>query len=294
MENNELMQILDQMEIHPIRTVTQFRNHEDGEAYQVWRIDTPESSFVLKQAKAYERETYEAFFSQPTSHGPQCLKCVTWDGKDYLLLSFVPGHDLMHCTREDLTRTLDSLADMQTQWWGNQEKADVGQSFQRSLEGRRNRLKYLHDPMLEAVYQDYLEAYCAMPRTLCHDDLLPFNVLVSDKGAVFIDWEYGGILPYLTSIARLIAHGSEDEEAFFWMSHEDKQFAKEYYFKKCVKPMGISRELYEKHLDLFLFYEYCEWIYVGNKFGDMDNDRFRKYLNMAKEMAIKLGHLSGK
>ena len=86
----------------------------------------------------------------------------------------------------------------------------------------------------------------------------------------------------------------EREEAFFRMSHEDKQFAKEYYFKKCVKPMGISRELYEKHLDLFLFYEYCEWIYVGNKFGDTDNDRFRKYLNMAKEMAIKLGHLSGK
>ena len=177
-----------------------------------------------------------------------------------------------------------------TSTWGNTEKAEVGQSFARSLGGRRNRLDYLSDPVLERAYRDYLDAYCAMPRTLCHDDLLPFNVLVYDKWAVFIDWEYGGILPYPTSLARLIAHGEESDTAFFRMAEADKHFAMEYYYEKCAKPMGISAEEYIKALNLCLFYEYCEWIYVGNKFGNTDNERYRKYCKLALELAAKMGY----
>lgn len=54
------------------------------------------------------------------------------------------------------------------------------------------------------------------------DDLLPFNVIVSDDRAVLIDWEYGGILPYPSSFARLIAHGEEAEDSLFHMTREDR------------------------------------------------------------------------
>ena len=285
MDEIKMMQLLDRMGVHQVAEVTQFRNQEDGGAYDVWRIEVPDKSYVLKRAKAFERETYEGFFASPTAYAPQLMAVSELDGTEYLLLEYVPGQDLMHCTRDALIRTLDSLAQMQIEWWGNLEKADVGQSFARSLEGRKNRLRYLGDPILEAVFQKYLDAYCSAPKTLCHDDLLPFNVQASDDRAVFIDWEYGGILPYLTSLARLIAHGEEREDAFFWMTEADKHFAMDYYYEKCAKLMGITKEEYRIAVNLFLFYEYCEWIYVGNKFGNTDNERYRKYLKLARELA---------
>ena len=138
---------------------------------------------------------------------------------------------------------------------------------------------------MERVYDAYLEAYVSMPGSLCHDDLLPFNVLVNDDRAVLIDWEYAGILPYATSLARLIAHCEEDENAFFFMKNVDKAFAIDYYFEHLAFPMGISREVFDRHLQLCLFYDYCEWVYVGNRYGNTDSQRFRDYLLKAKAFA---------
>lgn len=290
MDQNQCIKLLDTVGIRQVSGITQFHNPEDGEGYDVWRIDTPRKSYVLKRAKGYERETYESFFWKSTAYAPQLIGSREEDGEEYLLLEYVAGHDLMRCSRDSLILALDALAAMQIEWWGNVEKADVGLTFERSLEGRRNRLQYLRDPVLEKAYHAYLDTYSCIPRTLCHDDLLPFNVLVSKDRAVLIDWEYGGILPYLTPLARLIAHADDSEDAFFHMLKEDKEFAVEYYFEKCAEPMGISLNDYQKALDLFLFYEYCEWIYVGNKCGNTDNDRYRKYCRLALEMADKLGY----
>ena len=133
MEKNQMMQLLDRMGVHQVTGVTQFRNREDGEVYDVWRVDTSGDSYVLKRAKAFERETYEGFFGEATSYAPKLQAVAELDGVYYLLLEYIPGHDLMCCTRDVLIRALDSLAEMQRAWWGNREKADVGQSFERSM-----------------------------------------------------------------------------------------------------------------------------------------------------------------
>ena len=290
MEDKEILDLLKGMGVVRVDSLERFCDQEDGTPYNVWQVDTPEGRRVLKQAKGYEHEIYKTFFSEPVPYAPRLLAAVEHRGAEYLLLEWIPGHDLMRCSREDLISVLDSLIIMQKAWWGNTSCASAGRSFERSLPGRENRLQYLRDHRLEAAYRAYLEAYRTLPRTLCHDDLLPFNVLVSEGRAVLIDWEYGGILPYPTSLARLIAHGEESGDAFFWMTGEDKRFAVDYYYEKCAKLMGISRDVYDKALDLCLFYEYCEWIYVGNRYGDRDNERFRKYEIMATELAIKMGY----
>ena len=118
---------------------------------------------------------------------------------------------------------------------------------------------------------------------MCHDDLLPFNVLVNGNKATIIDWEYAGILPYPTSLVRLIAHGREEEDAFFYMTEADKSFAIDYYYEHLVKSKGISYEDYRRSVDYFLLYEYCEWIMLGNKYADEDIPRAREYLAKAKD-----------
>ena len=285
MEYGKIIQLLSRMGIEQVSGITQFRNPEDGEGYAVWCIDTPQNTYVLKRAKGYERETYEAFFRKSSVYAPQLIDSREEDGEEYLLLEYIAGQNLMHCTKDALIRTIDVLSAMQIEWWHNSNKNDVGQSFKRSLTGRKNRLNFLNDPVLERTYEAYLGAYRAVPRTLCHDDLLPFNILIAGDRAVFIDWEYGGILPYLSSIARLLAHCEDKDDAFFYMREEDRLFAIDYYYNKCAKVMGISRKSYENDLELFLFYEYCEWIYLGNKHGDTKNERYRRYHRLAVRIA---------
>lgn len=267
-------------------SVTQFPNEESEGFYNVWRVDFPGQSFVVKQAKGgHELKIYQSFLSQPCDYAPRLFSACNVDGTDYLLMEYIPGNNLMQCNRKDLIRTLDSLINMQQTYWMDK---DPSKSYARSIEKRQNRAKFLYDAQLKVAYDAYLREYASMPRTLCHDDLLPFNVIITNEKAVFIDWEVAGILPYPTSIARLIAHAEETENALFFMKNEDKSFAIDYYFHKFIKSRGVDYDSYRHCLDLCLLYEYCEWIYVGNKYADTNNDRFRKYAKLAEEIALKI------
>ena len=70
------------------------------------------------------------------------------------------------------------------------------------------------------------------------------------------------------------------------MLEEDKQFAVDYYYEKFICGQGISREEYDRTVTLFFFYEFCEWVYVSNKYGETDTLRYREY----KEKALKLAN----
>lgn len=269
-------------------SVKQFLSEEDSEPYNVWRIQFADRELVLKEAKGHELETYRAFFSSPCTYAPQLLATTEADGKDYLLMEYIPGESMTKCARESLKLALDSLIAMQRAHWGSTENA--GYSLEKALPARQNRGKFLKDPVLEAAYGDFLRAFETCPRTLCHDDLLPFNVICDSGRAVFIDWEVGGILPYPVSLARLIAHGEEGEDAFFYMKDEDKAFALDYYYTQLIEKMGISRSDFNRTMALFLFYEYCEWVYLGNKYEDADRERYQSYLKKAKGLAINMGY----
>lgn len=267
-------------------TITRLQSEEDGEFYQVWRLDLPHGSWILKEAKGDEETIYTHYLAGTSLYTPQLFGVYMVDDKKYLLLEYIEGHDMRKCNRNDLTLVLDTLIDMQKEYWMGE---DPFQTFEKSLQGRKNRRQFLLDSRLEAAYDAYLQEYMTMPRTLCHDDLLPFNVIISDDRAVLIDWETGGMLPYLTSFARLIAHGEEEENAFFYLQNADRDFAIDYFYQHFARKMGISQADYSRCLDFCLFYEYCEWVFVGNKYGNQDSERFRKYSQLATLQAQKLG-----
>ena len=160
--------------------------------------------------------------------------------------------------------------------------------MEKAMEGIGTRGKYLGSELLEKTYRRFEQVYRETPRSLCHDDPLPINVLVNDERAVFIDWEYGGVLPYLSSFARLIAHGRENRDYYVYMSADDREFAIAYYYNALAKQHGISQEEFRQTLDYFLFYEYCEWVMLGNRYESRDDERYGYYLNLAKQLAKKL------
>ena len=279
-----VLRILEQLgfDISLDLTIFQFHNAEDGSPYEVWKVQNAKTTCVLKKAKGHELEIYATFFNEEISGAPRFLGSTTFGGDDYFLMEYVEGEDLRLCNRDKLTAALDALIDVQSHYWENHEFDRVAVSYEAGLAKCKGRRDYLRDAELEQAYDAFLELYELLPRTLCHDDLLPFNVLVSEGKATLIDWEYAGVLPYPTSLARLIAHGEERNGAFFYMTEDDKLFAVSYYFEHLVKKKGISYADYRKALDNFLLYEYCEWVMLGNKYADADMERYRDYFDKAK------------
>ncbi len=138
--------ILDQMGYPKPLAVSRFRSEEDGEGYNVWRLDYPERSYVLKQAKANESANYRCYFREPCSFAPQLFASAVVDDNEYLLMAHISGVNLMRCTRENLRSALNSLIDMESRFW---QAEDSLRSFEKALEGRVNRGEYLNDPRLD-------------------------------------------------------------------------------------------------------------------------------------------------
>lgn len=288
MEPMEILKHFDTSFVSEKAIITQLKHEEDDELYQVWRIDSDNTGYILKEAKEYEYEIYHNILMKMGKSAPTIYQTAVIDDKVFLLMEYIQGEDLCKCTRRKLVLALDALISLQKETWESQAYADLGYSFDKSFVDRKHRGEYLNDSELEEVYQKFLEIYASVPRTLCHDDLLPFNIIVSADNAFLIDWEYGGILPYPVSIARLIAHGENDKNALFYMTQEDKEFAIEYYYDNLLKSVGIPHEEWRNTIEYFLFYEYCEWVFVGNKYGNTDSEYYKKYLPIAKRQALRI------
>ena len=288
MELQKILERIDTVSISPNATITQLKHEEDDELYQVWRIDTHNERYILKEAKGDERYIYATISGICKNSVPKIYQAVTADEKTYLLMEYIEGEDLCHSDRKKLTLALDSLIALQRETWEMQEIDGLENSFEKSFARRKNRGEYLNDTLLEEAYEKFLTVYQSTPKTICHDDLLPFNIIVADQNAYLIDWEIGGMLPYPTSFARLIAHTQEDENSLFYMTETDKRFAIDYYYDRFLKEKGILYEEWLHTLEYFLFYEYCEWVFVGNKYQATDGEYYKKYLPIAKKQAAKI------
>lgn len=264
-----------------------FCAEEDGTPYNVWRIDTPQGAYVLKKTSPEERRVYEAFFTKEDTFVPAVYGYAEYEGELYMLMEYIDGQSMCNCTRKQLTLTLDSLIAMQERFWNDTAHADIGYGFSASWPNRKKRLQYMGD--LARAYSAYLEEFRTIPRTLCNDDMLPINVLVTKERSVIIDWEFGGILPYPCALARLIAFGEETPGELFYMSREDRDFALDYYYRRIISKKGIGREEYDRTMKLFFFKEYSEWVYCAGMSGDYDSPYYARYAPMAQQLAQELG-----
>lgn len=267
---------------HPVR------REEDGTFYEgVWQVDVGGDRYFLKRAKEYEAEIYRTFFTHDRPYAPKLLGSAAGEDGEYLLLEYIAGDNLQRATLSGLAAAVESLSLMQNEFWENQRLSHKGLSFEESFAQIKKRRDYLCSALLEKYYDEYLFLYERLPRTLCHDDLLPFNILVAKNRAVMIDWEVGGILPYPVSFARLVAHGRTHGD-LFRMTPKQRAFAVGRYYDRVAARHGIGRAQFDRAIALFVFAESCEWVYIGNRFGKEDCKFYPRYFRTALQTARRL------
>ena len=263
----------------------QIQWEEGGGAYRVWRIRGDGRSYILKNSSERELEVYRAI-SGKSPHVPLILGETLWRRKPWILMEDIQGKNLSHPTRRELTAAIDAVIELQRPLWGS--AAALGESVEESLPLRRLRRRYLPGIGLRLAFDRAMREYVSVPVTLGHDDLLPQNVIVCDGRAVLIDWEYGGMLPYPVMLARLIAHGFENDVTPFHLSTEDKSFALDRYYDGLAHGKGITREEYDYTMDCFIFYEMTEWVYVYRKCLKRPDRLYEHYLAEARAMSKRI------
>ena len=91
----ELREIMGQITAVPMGDgvqVTQLTHEEDGELYQVWKIDNGEVSYILKEAKEKEAEIYQSILASiPGNRVPRIYQTIGEDNKVYLLMEYIGG-----------------------------------------------------------------------------------------------------------------------------------------------------------------------------------------------------------
>ena len=64
MELPEIIKHIDAVSIPENAKITQLKHEEDDEPYQVWRIDSDDAKYILKEAKENEYEIHQSIFAE--------------------------------------------------------------------------------------------------------------------------------------------------------------------------------------------------------------------------------------
>lgn len=277
-----MLEVLKQLSIDDVLDLARFINEEDGSYYDTYVVTTSTKKYIVKKSNINELTNYLYLLRNLKPNIPKLYKSTEYNDEIYILFSYFDGHNIRKCNRDDLIKALDALICIQDKYW---EKVELNESiyykYKDTLKSRIERGKYIKDPLFAKYYEEFLNIYQNVNKTLCHDDLLPFNVLVNDTQAYLIDWEYASIMPYPTSLARLLAHFEENEDAFFYMKESDKEFAINYYYDNFIKHKNIPYDKYIETMNYFIFYEYMEWIMLGEKNNDKELPRYKEYYQKA-------------
>jgi hypothetical protein len=260
--------------------ITRMKHEEDESYYNVWLVESNCDRYILKQSSLKEIDVYSKVES---NFIPRYIGSTIYYNKQYILIGFLDGYNLMKTNKDELKVAIDSLISIQKKYLNS--KLEIGLTYDECFEKVLNRKKYLFDYKLEKVYEFFINVFKDSIKTFVHFDLLPFNVIVSNDKGVFIDLEYAGILPYPFSICRLLAHYKEEEDYLFYLKEEDKGYLIKYYYDNFIKYLDVNYESYFKTINYFMFYEFTEWIFVYNKYGLEKDDRFNYYYQKANLLA---------
>lgn len=185
-------------------TLQPFQDEAIEKNYNVYLVNTGTAQYVMKSGRR-EFENYRLWFDQGSYPVPHILpQSILHDDQLWFLMEYLPGQDLRGACEDTVLKSAAQLAELHSRFW-NQTPPPI-EHDRYSGYYRRFIPRFPEVPQLQDTLRLLISRMACCPRTLIHDDLLPINVQVSDRGIYFLDWHYCGMYPYFMDICRLLVH----------------------------------------------------------------------------------------
>lgn len=253
--------------------------------YNLYIVDTPSSSRVLKKTDEREAFNYEYYLSGKGFAVPQYYGKFV-DKKDvWILIENIMGNDIRDMTDELALLSADSISQIQNYYWQNNEDEFAQKKTDNRFEVYWKRVlkrasSVADEPELSKAYQLFLNRQLTCPRTLSNGDFLEFNILNEKDNVYIIDWGFGGIMPYSLDVARFIAHATETRSTFpFYMNEKQKTLFCERIYERLEQKPTYTQYLFD--IKLALLNEYIEFVEADE---DEDNWYYVHAVKLAKEI----------
>ena len=278
-------------ELHLIKIGYYYDHSEpEGRTYDVYQLITKEGTYVLKRTKRKEAAIYENFLGACDFAVPRLLGYMEEQDTTWILLQHIEGRDLKQFNESIALACARELAKIFNTYWQEQnfEVTKLDDRFEKYWERINRRRQCLKElPQLKEAYDLFLARQRTCPRTLCNGDLLQCNALYNEDNVTFIDWAFGGIMPYALDVARLIAHGAEVDDPFY-MTDNLRMLFLENVYKQLVRT-HLSYEQFIRDIKLACLNECIEFIEQELLNPDKERDHyFDYYLKRANLLAKDL------
>lgn len=215
--NRDVLQRLTTIDIDYYKQMSDQRLDKD---YAVYLIENQQKEkFILKKATQNEVKINELLSEYKEAVSPKVISIKSDDkGIPWLTIDYVDGPDYTKLSTEYAIKLGKSLAKMANFFNRKLDLLDdVKPIISSQVVSKQTLLSKLpKDTYLYKNYQYYINRFVEMPKSICHDDLLPINIIFDRKNHTpkIIDWEHGRQSSYITDIARATTFYSDSIDLF--------------------------------------------------------------------------------
>lgn len=231
-----------------IRSFKQLSDDRLDKTYFVYElINFENKKFILKQTPEKEviiNKILETNY--PNNSYPKIINHSIDSNHHYLTFEYVNGEDLSILTKNSAENLAISIAKLVNFFSKNSHLLlEIQPNFTTQKKNKQAILKKLPiDSDLQKAYILYLDRYSIIPQSICHDDLLPINIIFDNElqQVKILDWEHTRINSYISDISRFGTFFSNEETSFNkGFSFLDKNNYVDYFLQTVYQ--NLSQEL---------------------------------------------------
>lgn len=280
---NDLHQKVHELILHnnTDETILKFKQIEDKELskkYDAYFIETSSNKYVLKKSE-YEANIYEMLLNDEDIAVPKYYgKTKILDNSTWFLLEYIDGKVFINEDLENYCNAAYELAVLHSKFMGlsiNKKEYSFVNDSDEKISVKLNKIIEKHmkyelnwSKGTLRILEYAIKRLNKRPRTLIENDLLPINIMISDKQIKIIDWGNAAVGIYTQDIGRLLSD-FKDEKGTYWVNNKWEQDILKVYFE------GIKKNsLLELLMDEFMMDFNCSRLlnYAGIVFAHILNN----------------------
>lgn len=236
-----------------IKSYKQLTDKRLDKEYSVYCIKNKNNEqFILKNVLKNEVIMNQIFDKEQITYVPKVIGQIENIANNYWMTSeFVEGPDYTSISPVQAMELGSALSNLTNYFFIKSEllenvisNIETQLRYKDLILSKINKNTWLYD-----CYKLHIERFNEIPKSICHDDLLPINIIYDKKKhePKIIDWEHGRKGSYVTDIARVSVFYSEDIDLFkkgfsFFGKNSTIELLIDTYSRGIASEMGISKK----------------------------------------------------